>query len=417
VERERCLEGKRHGMGIKGWFAMSAILAIGAASCGDPIPIQETPPIEFQISDSAQIRLAETSQGALETDLPWHIDSIPNLELGGSASSGPELFFRLGGARGLPDGSIVVLDGGSQELRWFDESGSHLRSFGGPGEGPDEFLAARLLARFQNDSLLLYDQRLRRFTEIAADFSDRRIWELGSIDAPVLMGAAHGAKGERVLFTVGSGECIEAEYCESSTYVRWVNPRTGAADTLATFVRKRHRIRNNDGLPYAMTGPFDPVVAIAVGPAGPVVTGGPEHELKLFDEVGNLVSIMRITAPPRSPTKEELEYLVNERVGIGLDARAVDDAVARMGVPESTPAFQDVIVDRLGWYWVEMYRVDPEASARWLVFDPEGRAHGMSQLPRGLKVYDIGEDYVLGRGVSELGVEYIRRHELKRIIQ
>lgn len=396
------------------WLLLAAALAFGAASCEEPAFVSESGPIEFHVSDSAGVRIAETSGGVLTVDLPWTIDTVPDLQLGGAGSRGPELFHRLGGARRLLDGTIVVLDGGSQELRWFDESGPYLRSFGGQGEGPGEFDWARLLADLEPNSLLLFDQRLRRFTDVTADGADHRIWEVAPTGLEMLMGAAHGRKGQGVLFTVGSGECIEAEYCESSTFVRWVNPRTGTVDTLAAFARKRHRIRDANGLPFAMDGPFDPVVAVTVGPGGAVITGGPEHALRLFDERGRLVAILRVDAPNRSPTHDELEYLINERVGRGLPVRAVEEAVARMGVPEATPAFQEVLADRVGWYWARIYHVDRGAPSRWLVFDAEGQARGMIQMPEGLLVYEIGQDYVLGRWLDEFGVEYLRLHRLTR---
>jgi hypothetical protein len=216
------------------------------------------------------------------------------------------------------------------------------------------------------------------------------------------------------MFTVGSGECIEAEYCESSTFVRWVDPKTGAVDTLTAFPRKRHRIRDEEGRPFGMNGPFEPVVAVTVGPAGPVITGGPEHELRLFDEVGRVMAILRVDTPNRSPTNDELNYLIEEQLARGLPARAVEQAVARMGVPEAAPAFQEVLADQVGWYWARTYRVGREAPSRWLVFDTEGRAHGTIDMPKGLMIYDIGQDYVLGRWLDEHGVEYVRRHRLTR---
>ena len=41
----------------------------------------------------------------------------------------------------LSDGRIVVANGGSDELRIFDRSGTHVGTWGGQGEGPGEFTA------------------------------------------------------------------------------------------------------------------------------------------------------------------------------------------------------------------------------------------------------------------------------------
>jgi hypothetical protein len=83
-------------------------------------------------------------------------------------------------------------------------------------------------------------------------------------------------------------------------------------------------------------------------------------------------------------------------------------------LPEVVPAFQDLRVDHLGWYWANLFQPDEGGPSEWLVFDPEGRAQGIIELPRELEVHDIGEDYILGRWTDQLGVEYVRRHALDR---
>jgi len=85
-----------------------------------------------------------------------------------------------------------------------------------------------------------------------------------------------------------------------------------------------------------------------------------------------------------------------------------------MELPSAPPAFQAVQVDRLGWYWTELFDTDEGGPSVWLVFDPAGRAHGMITLPAALEVWVIGGDYVLGRWTDELGVEYVRRYGLDR---
>jgi hypothetical protein len=71
-------------------------------------------------------------------------------------------------------------------------------------------------------------------------------------------------------------------------------------------------------------------------------------------------------------------------------------------------------VDHLGWYWAERFRPGPDDPSRWLVFDPDGRARGVVELPRDLEVHDIGENWILGLRIGEDGVETVRRHRLDR---
>ena len=51
---------------------------------------------------------------------------------------------------------------------------------------------------------------------------------------------------------------------------------------------------------------------------------------------------------------------------------------------------------------------------QWLVFDPDGRVLGFVEAPRGLVIYQIGADYVLGSRVGDLEVEYVEVWPLRR---
>ena len=55
--------------------------------------------------------------------------------------AGPDYlqFHQVGGAALRPDGTIVVLDNGSTEVRLFSKSGDFVRRFGRRGDGPGEF--------------------------------------------------------------------------------------------------------------------------------------------------------------------------------------------------------------------------------------------------------------------------------------
>ncbi len=85
-------------------------------------------------------------------------------------------------------------------------------------------------------------------------------------------------------------------------------------------------------------------------------------------------------------------------------------------MPETFPAFDQILADALGNLWIQEYdlpgqeRPDP----LWTVFDEEGRVLGFVETPSGLRIYEIGEDYILGRATDDLGVEYVQMWSLER---
>ena len=85
-----------------------------------------------------------------------------------------------------------------------------------------------------------------------------------------------------------------------------------------------------------------------------------------------------------------------------------------MQYPETLPAYSTIIFDALGNLWVERFRGRGEEENRWDVFNAEGHLLGAVDLPVGLLVDQIGEDFVLGRWMDELDVQHVRLYGLTR---
>ena len=90
--------------------------------------------------DSAGIQVVENPAPPAGSRLEWRIGPEPSVSIGRREGEDPYLLYRASDATILADGRIVVANGGSDELRFFDSTGSHLASRGGQGEGPGEFL-------------------------------------------------------------------------------------------------------------------------------------------------------------------------------------------------------------------------------------------------------------------------------------
>jgi len=92
-----------------------------------------------QLLDSAGVRIVENHRPAWEEGRGWTIGAEPLLRLG-VVEGDPALQFEgVTGLARLDDGTVIVADGGAQEVRFFDSMGSPLTVIGGKGEGPGEF--------------------------------------------------------------------------------------------------------------------------------------------------------------------------------------------------------------------------------------------------------------------------------------
>ena len=138
-----------------------------------------------------------------------------------------------------------------------------------------------------------------------------------------------------------------------------------------------------------------------VGPEPPVSIGAPTAE----EVEGHIEERVSSSVPPNLKPGGIEEYLEDQRNGY----RAAP-------VAERMPALTSIIVDRLDHLWVEEYELPGEErpGSLWTVFDPEGRVLGFVETPDGLEIYEIGEDYILGRSLDELDVEHVQVWPLER---
>jgi hypothetical protein len=198
--------------------------------------------------------------------------------------------------------------------------------------------------------------------------------------------------------------------------VQWIHLESGRVDTVAQFDRHLYFVQDLAGIPTELGVPFTTGPSAAVGGEGFFVTGGSAPDVRAFDNSGRLVRIFRVGETPRRVTAEDVDGAIDALVSQFIttarsEARRVYD---QMNIPSHWPTFQSVRVDHLGWIWVELYRPPHHLTPRWMVFDSSGVARGTVDLPPRLEVHDIGPDYVLGRWLDELRVEYVRRYRLDR---
>ena len=100
----------------------------------------------------------------------------------------------------------------------------------------------------------------------------------------------------------------------------------------------------------------------------------------------------------------------------GMNPGQIRRQFQSLSVPEYFPAFGRIMADAADRLWVREYDLpDVERDAPlWTVFDAEGRVLGFVETPKGLVIYEIGEDYILGKVRDELRVDYVQMWPLAR---
>ena len=401
----------------KSW---TLLLILGCASCGQRDDGAASGP-PWVVRDSAGITIIENDRPAPESRLAWEIGTQPSLSIGAVDSGDADQLFQVTDAARFPDGRIVIANSGSNELRVFNADGSHAATWGRRGEGPGEFTGSSptLVAPWPGDSVAAANPWGTRLSLFDADGNHGR--DL-SLDTRLLNVVDLLSDGK--ILSSGSGG-LDAGMTGTSGLIR--------SDT-------EWGILAADGTLHASLGEYPGGEWWAVFGADGTIEGGRPHpfgrltvgavwgdlvtigvqdsyEIKAFGtDDGSLVRIVRRDGDPGSPTQADLDaYYARRFANIPDDDRTnALNAVRDMPLVESYPAFMGIISDLAGHLWVREYLGSAEGGLVWTVFDPEGRVQGLIETPPGLRVFEIGADYILGWVYDDLGVEYVQLWPLSR---
>ncbi len=392
----------------------AAVIAVSACADGEREASLET----FVQFDSAGVLMSLSPAEQAFAPIGWALDSVPDLVLGMEEHpSGP--FMRVDGVRDLPEGEILVVDGGRREVLLYDALGREVARRGGMGRGPGEFGALRVVPSSNRDSIILYDISSARATVFSADLADMRIENLGADrHGRVVPVGVVGGRWLRQHRTYDGGTLESAMYTpgpvEDARTLFVTDPQSSEVRELVTFSGIRSFVK--DDAPMNLV-PHAPAPAWTPARGGLLVTDGVTFEVRELDPDGGLARILRIPTPTDPVTSEMIDGWARRMQGTPPGSE-VDPRYVRVydgyPIPSHLPAFRSLRLDSEGWVWAEIYGWDPHEPVRWALFDPEGRARGVVRTPAGFELHSIGADRLLGVWRTDFGVEFVHSYRLRR---
>ena len=409
----------------------AVVTAVVTASCdSDPDPADWPDQLAYSVRDSAGITIVESPRPAPDSRLGWKVSDQPTLAIQTlETEDGPQLY-QVQAATRLPDGRIVVANGGSNELLVFEGTGSYQAAWAGQGEGPGEFTDLSGLGRLAGDSLIATDALQGRVSVFDYEGNHGRTTKLEGDPGPFMriLGAGQvpyvmiGVLPEGTLFTKST------DGYETSGFWRWVNVyglvkadgsgRISLGEYPGPETYSEGYLDGNMFRVMPLRHPFGKTTATAVW--GDLVAFGRNetYEIRAFRSDGSLERIVRRDHEPGSPTQADQENYFRERFA-NLDEDQLTsrlEVAANVPPVETFPAYSDIKSDELGHLWVAEFKLPDEDrdSTLWTVFDQAGEALGFVETPSGLTIYEIGEEYILGKRTGELDIEYLELWGLVR---
>ena len=379
------------------------------------------------VRDSAGIRIVENA-GPTASEDTWSVDTTPMLRIGQVNGAPEHQLFEVGPLARLSDGTIVLAL--VSELRFFAADGTWVRTVGRQGGGPGEYREIGLVRRLRGDSLLVWDEGLRRVTVLAPDGSFVRdaLVSLGSgtpVDVVTALEDGRLVTARRLNFPQGSMNYLRDTL---SFALEIAEPGTTSVPVARLGGREWQVRSSGSGGIGIMLLPFSRNAFAAAGAGRFYMAESDRYEIRAYNPEGSITQILRLaTAPP--PVTEPLLDSLADYWHMEAEAEAATRGYTLPGrTPEqyreetrhlawvpTLPAFSALIVDDAGNLWVRDYDrpwLSNTVSSRWAVFAPDGSLRARVTMPSGLDVRCIQGRVVLGVVTDSLGIEYVRGYGL-----
>ena len=399
-------------------FLLSAFLT----ACGGDLRDDAPAPAEATVRDSAGIRIVENANGSLPR---WTLAAEPLLSIGALDGAEAETLYQVNDIERLADGSWLISNGGTEEVRVFDASGAYLRTMGRRGEGPGEFVSLSRIFVLEGDSVAAYDSRQRRITvfdpagEVARDFRFEPLPDGNVTPFGHLASGEWGVRRSGGSYSTGGTGRGRAE--RANEWHAVAASADASPEVFAELLDQASWVVQSDNFVSVRFIPFAPSNGMEA--AGDRFVGGvTEHaELRLWDANGVEVERWRILEPLRPVTDEDWNGVrERERAQVEADDQSLPDGWldaaeqfwTQVERPEAWPAWSQVRPSRDGEVWLSDYILQVEEPWRWRVFDASGTLVREVETPGGFRVHWIGDGLVAGVEEDEFEVEYLRVYEV-----
>ncbi len=369
----------------------------------------------YLVRDSAGIRIVENQAPRGDTTL-WQVGEAPLVDIGVLEGDEAYQLFQVGGVVKLSDGRIVVANGGTYELRFFDADGRYLMSAGREGEGPGEFRGVEQVAQV-GDSVVAYDWGLSRISvfDLSGQYvrSARVAWQ--SEGSAAALGAfADGSWLFSTGFSFVPSE-ISKIVRDTSDYVV-LNADGELRSSVGRFPRVEFFVLSTAQQGRATSRVFARTTLHAVAGGQAYIGPNDRYEIFRYTSDGRLDLIVRKEHEHLAVTNADIDAGKAQRLedASGTWGQTLERMYLDMPMPATMPAFDGLQIDALGNLWVLEYRRPGDDQPRWTVFAPDGHLLGVVETPPGLTIYQIGHNFIAGTWEDEMEVEHVRLYGLAR---
>jgi len=366
-----------------------------------------------------------TSVGAQTAPPRWTLSATPSVTIDGTDQE----FSRVLATR-VPSGEVVVLDGVLGELRLYGADGRFVKRIAGPGNGPGEIPPNNALHLLRSGDSLRLLLAPGMATPTVRTYTVR-----GGLVSSTLVRVSDAPRGGvSPVAPLGAGRWLVRE----GTFRALPDPQGTGETTPLTTVLGLAQLDDGGGYRVLDTLVTGLSVSYALSTPGRYsITAAPYASLDVFGVAGGQVWIgdartgrIRILSSEGAlitevgpiealrPFDDARVEAAQRRALAGVtdaNRRALIAAqFGKAGRSARAPTFTRFVPGLNGEMWVELFREDPRAAAEYRVLSRDGRVIGAVTVPAGVRVEDVGSDYLLGTTKDEDDVPSVLLYRLTR---
>ena len=350
----------------------------------------------------------------------WTLGGSPVAEIGGKRGTSPQDLLKVVGIARMLDGSLVIGNASTSELRYFDRKGAYVTSAGGRGTVPGTLESLGWVQALETGGIAAYDESSRSL----AVFDERGSYMHSlprNYDAKnngAFLRIVGVFDDESVLIQQSRNEVgREGTQRSEDWFVRV--PKEGLPMTITSAFPGNEIVRKNYiNARHVSIPPFGRSLHVAIAPTRFYVGDNDRYEISTFSPEGALLHVVRLEGAERPVTREAIDDYMEARIPKKTDLpRELLERDTRALITRGTmPAFDALLSDEDGYLWVRDfdYRLPAEREERWNVFDPNGRYLGALEMPQAFALMTITPKYIAGVARNRAGVETVRVFELKK---
>jgi hypothetical protein len=389
------------------------LISLALLGCGS-----EARPSLVSATDSAGVAVITSHSPAWGDSARWSLSPEPALRIGSEAGDPLYELYRVIGVRQLRDGRILVVNAGTNELRFYGPDGSWIRSVGRRGEGPGEF-RQMMYSQVGADSIFVWDLALSRVSV----FGDNGEYARSFLTQPFSRLTDRLEDGRLLLERMVSWSDDPKPGVQPVQVQYQLADADGALlSDLGEFERSQHLVRIVGEGAASMGFPFARRSYTAALSDGFLHGTGEHFEIREYGTSGELRRIVRLDSVPEAVGPGGMETYLTAAAAASENPdirRILSDRLADVPLPSTRPTYSGIRVGPEGEIWLKQFSLVPGdvrsgEVPRWSVFDSSGAYLGTIALPAGFELHQVGKDFVLGVTRNELDVQVVELYSLDR---